>query len=129
VENIYYLFEWYLKLSITFPSGILYTYYIVNRIWIFFCFFSVDVMNGMSTFMEKYTYGVLSGGKIYAKSTLYDGKKYLIFTSSLPYRKRRQQMTVFKDMGLPGPEPNFLFGNLLYFLRRVSTCIYLLSIV
>ncbi|XP_071089091.1 cytochrome P450 3A24-like [Haliotis cracherodii] len=29
------------------------------------------------------------------------------------YCIRRQQMRVFKDMGIPGPEPNFLFGNLL----------------
>ncbi|VDH92143.1 putative cytochrome P450 CYP13A4 [Mytilus galloprovincialis] len=34
------------------------------------------------------------------------------------YRQRRQQMTIFKELGLPGPEPNFLFGNLLYFLWR-----------
>ncbi|BFY97910.1 hypothetical protein BsWGS_00950 [Bradybaena similaris] len=31
------------------------------------------------------------------------------------YRLRKRQMSVFKTMGIPGPEPNFLFGNLLAF--------------
>ncbi|XP_012940720.1 cytochrome P450 3A43 [Aplysia californica] len=33
------------------------------------------------------------------------------------YRQRRQCMQIFKEMGVPGPEPNFLFGNLLEFRK------------
>ncbi|KAL8615728.1 hypothetical protein ACOMHN_007481 [Nucella lapillus] len=35
------------------------------------------------------------------------------------YRQRRRQMRLFKDMGIPGPEPNFLFGNLLAFKDKM----------
>lgn len=31
------------------------------------------------------------------------------------YRQRRVQMQIFRKMGIPGPEPNFLFGNILSF--------------
>ncbi|XP_059172501.1 cytochrome P450 3A43-like [Physella acuta] len=31
------------------------------------------------------------------------------------YRLRKETMTIFKKLGIPGPEPNFLFGNLLEF--------------
>ncbi|VDI12059.1 Hypothetical predicted protein [Mytilus galloprovincialis] len=34
------------------------------------------------------------------------------------YRQRRLQMETFKDMTIPGPVPNFLFGNLLSFLGQ-----------
>ncbi|KAL4231955.1 hypothetical protein ACF0H5_009532 [Mactra antiquata] len=33
------------------------------------------------------------------------------------YRQRRQQMNTFNTMGIPGPSPNFLFGNLLSFWK------------
>lgn len=29
-------------------------------------------------------------------------------------------MQIFEKMGIPGPKPNFLFGNLLSFWRMVS---------
>ncbi|GFN83402.1 cytochrome p450 3a29-like [Plakobranchus ocellatus] len=34
------------------------------------------------------------------------------------YRSRKKQMQIFKQLGIPGPEPNFLFGNLLAFKNK-----------
>ena len=34
-------------------------------------------------------------------------------------RQRRRQMRVFKDLGIPGPEPHFLFGNLIAFKDKM----------
>ena len=34
-------------------------------------------------------------------------------------RQRRRQMRVFKDLGIPGPEPHFLFGNLTAFKDKM----------
>lgn len=34
------------------------------------------------------------------------------------YRCRRKQMRIFKELGIPGPEPNFLFGNMLAFRTK-----------
>ncbi|XP_060063954.1 cytochrome P450 3A24-like [Ylistrum balloti] len=34
------------------------------------------------------------------------------------YRQRREKMQVFGRMGIPGPRPHFLFGNLLSFFRK-----------
>ncbi|XP_053407088.1 putative cytochrome P450 CYP13A10 isoform X1 [Mercenaria mercenaria] len=39
------------------------------------------------------------------------------FLLGIFYWQRRQQMAVFKRMGIPGPSPNFLFGNLLTFWK------------
>ncbi|XP_022343234.1 cytochrome P450 3A24-like [Crassostrea virginica] len=33
------------------------------------------------------------------------------------YRQRKEKMEIFEKMGIPGPKPNFLFGNLLSFWR------------
>ncbi|GFN83367.1 cytochrome p450 3a29-like [Plakobranchus ocellatus] len=41
-----------------------------------------------------------------------------IILFSVFYRSRKKQMQIFKQLGIPGPEPNFLFGNLLAFKNK-----------
>ncbi|XP_076464210.1 cytochrome P450 3A2-like [Babylonia areolata] len=41
------------------------------------------------------------------------------------YWQRRRQMRVFKELGIPGPEPHFLFGNLLSFKGKMMFQQYL----
>ena len=38
------------------------------------------------------------------------------------FRQRKEKMKIFKTMGIPGPSPNFLFGNMLAFWYKVRLC-------
>lgn len=42
-----------------------------------------------------------------------------VYLFAVFYWLRRCQMRVFKDTGIPGPEPNFLFGNLIAFRGKM----------
>ena len=43
-----------------------------------------------------------------------------VLTMAIFYRDRRQQLSLFEKMGLPGPKPELLLGN----LREVNTKVW-----